>query len=374
MNSIYFFVFVLLGISVGQVIRPVYVAYDSNVDAQSIQVGMELFRYRIKFTTARLLDITNVTAVSEAVVDMHALYLCPGTTMFPVNGTIISLIEIFVQSGGILLFSPSEGDVRSQEVSIWLNDPVIQTTSKSTDFDVETYYYTHSKFRNLDYYFNFNGYNTQYRGKATNESLTTAFGRGSRNQGGLPWQWFSPDMYWISGYNRPMMLTPSNEEFCMFKREGPYGFYYSTLETCFLFSFPHGSGYVVEISTNFTNYVFDETFIETNIRIIETALQLNDYHPIKNQNVILSYYSAYNTEVFSNLAYDLSTGANVFVWRDTDDITEFNRLLSLTGANTLVLGETQLFRVSKKSSYYPYVKNRATYQQFIYNGGNIVRI
>ena len=323
---------------------------------------MEIFGSRIKFTAAKLLDITNITAVSEAMTDMHALYLCPGNTKFTVSGLIIFLIENFVQNRGILLYSSSEGDNRSQEVSIWLNDPIIQTTSISTNFTVNTYYTTNSKIRQ---YSNFGTYNEQYRGKATNESLTTAFGRGSRKQGGLPWQWFSPDMYWISGYNRAMILTPSNEEFCMFKREGPYGFYFSTLETCFLFSFPHGSGYVVELSTNFTNDVLNEVFIGTNIRIIETALQLNDYHPTKDLDVILSYYSLLD-EKFTNLAYDLSTGANVFVWRNFYDDSEFYRLLSLTGANTLFIGDARLYREEYT------LRNGDLYEQFVNNGGNIV--
>ena len=368
----------ILSLVYGQPFMHVFVAYDLNVNPSAIDAGMEIFRSQIKFTTATLLDITNDTAIAEAMINMQALYLCPGNTSFIIKPSGILSIQIFVQNGGILLFSSSEGDIRSQEVASWLSDPKIETVSISSNFTVDNYYAIKSQVRNFAYYLNFNY--GQYRGKPTNQSLYTSFSRGSIKHGGLPWQWFSPDMYWISGYNRAMILTPANEEFCMFKREGPYGFYASNLEACFLFTFPHGSGYVVEMSTNFTDSgIFSQEFITTNIRIIETALQLNDYHESKFQNVILSYHDSFvqifEPPSFSNVAYDLSTGANVFVWRNYNDIGELFRLLELTGANTLVVpnAQTGIINTKKNSYFYPEVLDFGlAYEFFVDNGGNIV--
>lgn len=355
---------------------PVYVAYDDNVNASAIDAGMALFRTKIKYTTATSLDISSEAAVSEAMIDMQALFLCSGNTPFVVTVPIVTMIQSFVQNGGILLYSSGEeGLERSFQVASWLGDPKIETTSTSSFYTVNYYYSQIERTRN--YWYNLNFGFQQYRGAATNQSLHTAFGRSSINQAGLPWQWFAPDMYWVDEYTKGMVLTPSNEEYCMFKREGDYGFF-SNSDTCYLFAFPHGSGYAVEISTTFTNEnIFDKDFITTNIRIIEAALRLNEYHPAKQFDVILSYYINYGgygeNDDFTNVAYDLATGANVFVWRNYRDLNELSTLLALTSGNTLFIRHAQTLEVSKKDYYGLILLNDYYYQQFVDNGGNLVR-
>ena len=340
----------------------VYIGYDINTFAGAVVSAQHLFNEEIYYTESEILDLSNVTQVTQAMQDMDVLFLTSGSQDFLTDMTTESLIESFVSSGGILIYSADSGNLRSDQVSIWLGDPTISVTAVQASETVNQYYADSFIYRNFDYgpY----GYD-QYLAAATNVTLGTSFAASGRFHTGYNFQSFAPNLYWINGYNRGMLVNAMNRNYCMFLREGYYGLGYHD-ESCFLFTFPHGSGYAVELSADFSSMgIFYSAFTNTTIRAIEGAIRLNRPMVTHPESVIISDYGN-NYNLFVNVIYDLAQDVNVYLWHSYN-VEELYDLIELTGANTIIVDR---FRMESYGP--PYFANGNAYYDFIINGGRMV--
>ena len=366
------FVFVLfVTFALSQPFVKVYIGCDANTLDGAVESAQHLFDEEIYFTKSYILDLSDTTQVILAMEDMDVLFLTSGTQEFLVDTTTESMIEIFVSSGGIIIYSADESNLISNQVADWLDDPKISVTAVQSYFTVNYYYYQNYMLDERDY--NNYSYYKQFRGVATNASLGTSFGRSGRFHSDYNFQSFAPDLYWINYYNRGMLVNEFNRNYCMFIREGEYGVG-NHADTCFLFSFPHNNGYVVELSADFSRMgIFGETFTNTTIRAIEGAIRLNKPVVSHTDSVIMSSYDLnYNYYYsFVNLVYDLSQKVNVYLWHNYD-IEELYNLLELTGANTIIVDEMKISPYPSKGIPIFYFTNGNLYYEFITNGGNMV--
>ena len=97
---------------------PVFVGYNSGVTEDARNTAMNLFNVKLLSTFARELDMDDENAIADAInlFDMEVLFLCEGTTSFPTSIAVSNLINTFVMNGGILLYTASSNDLRSNEV------------------------------------------------------------------------------------------------------------------------------------------------------------------------------------------------------------------------------------------------------------------
>jgi len=320
-------------------------------------------------------NISDEAAVLDVLsIGMQALVLCPGNTDFLVTPSIIDLISLFVGNGGLLIYSANEGDIRAQQVSSWFPSisSLLDVQSSKSPVDYNTLKY---------WYYPFYNYN-QYRAYATNESLTTSFGRisdGEYGFWGTPFHWFSHPLYWINNDTYHMRLTPQNEEYCMFKRIGNYSNSVD-VNACWIFNFPYQQGKIVELGfalthTNFTELDFLDYYEKKTFGALTAAFGqlLEDYlFETKYRNILVGKpnFSYPFGKAFNNVLYDLSLISNVYVVRDEYD---FAIMQQLTNADAYVVPYDINFEksVSKKfSSYYPIYDIR----DFVLDGGNVVCI
>ena len=340
----------------------VYIGYDANTFVGAVESAQHLFNVEIYYTESDILDLSNITQVTQAMQDMDVLFLTSGSQDFLTDIATEDLIEAFVFSGGILIYSADSGNLRSDQVSIWLDDPTISVTAVQSLVTVNQYYSYNSIVRNYGYLST--NSNLQYTAAATNATLGTSFARSGRYHTGYNFQSFAPNLYWINGYNRGMLVNAMNRDYCMFLREGYYGIG-SYDESCFLFTFPHGSGYAVELSADFSNIgIFNTAFTNTTIRVIEGAIRLNRPMVIHQDSVIISDY-VINNNSFVNVVYDLAQDVNVYLWHSYN-VAELYDLIELTGANTIIV---DLLR--RDMGTYA-TTNGYEYYNFIINGGRMV--
>ena len=350
----------------------VYIGYDSNTSEGAVEAARHLFDEEIYYTVSDVVDLSDFDNVTLAMLDMDVLFLTSGTQEFATNGNTEIAINSFVSSGGILIYSADSGDRRSAQVSAWLGDPYIFVTSVKSDKTVAEYYINGRSYEYINY---LNQYYYQYRAAATSASVRTSFGRSGRFHGDYNIHSFAPDLYWINGKNRGMLINVLNRNYCMFRRTGSYGDS-EYFETCFLFSFRHGNGYVVELSADFSSIdIFDAGFTNTTIRAIEGAIRLNKPFVPHEKSVILSayYYNDNNYNSFVNLAYDLSQKFNVYLWHSFD-LDELKDLIRLTNSDTIIVNQIKMDSNPFRGTGSPVFSNGDYYYEFILNGKNMVII
>ena len=354
----------------------VWIGWDENVTPFVVNQSLSLFQ-SIPFVNPTLFNVTDDVEVANALSNAEVVYLCPSflpITLSPINSVLFSG---FVSSGGIVIYPAGFNDTRSRDVAGWLQKPVLQVESIKFSANIDQIYsYPYRVRGSLG-----DPYANHYVALPTNQSLNTTFGRISpEHQFGLPFQWFSDNLYWVNDNIHHMILTPENREFCMFQRNGTYQYqsryilYGSLNEACWVFNFRHDFGYVVEISMSFetptaVNLPFTERFIGVVAAAVGQSKRAMEKFDPKPNNVLLKYKSQFvpvpvvlnpkiggsqsltgrgggsgpaslnEFGVFANVAYDLSLLNNVFVWRRTEQPRELERLLSLTGAKSFFLLE-----------------------------------
>ena len=367
MHVVTFVLLLFVTLASSQPYVKVYIGYDINTFTGAVESAQHLFDVEIYYTESDILDLSNVTQVTQAMQDMDVLFLTSGSQDFLTDITTESLIESFVSSGGILIYSADAGNLRSDQVSIWLGDPTISVTAVQSSQTVNQYYADNFHFRN--YFYGFNSY-YQYVAAATNATLGTSFAASGRLHTGYNFQSFAPNLYWINGYNKGMLVNAMNRNYCMFLREGYYGLGYYD-ESCFLFSFPHGSGYAVELSADFSDIgIFSAAFTNTTIRAIEGAIRLNRPMVTHPDSVIFANYGN-NYDLFVNVIYDLAQDVNVYIW-DSYDVDKLNELIEFSGANTIIVDRLRMAFLEKKGLPVSGFANGDTYYNFIMNGGKMV--
>ncbi len=352
----------------------VWIGYDENVLPVVLNNTVELFT-RVHFTQTTTFLVNNSTQVASALADAEVVYLCPSTDNMLLSPLSISLLDQYVQTGGVLLYPAGFNDTRSWQVSEWFQKPLLRVNSSMFSYDIEQMYRGAPRGPGqLDPYYN------PLVALPTNQSLFTAFGRISpEHQFGLPFQWFSDNLYWVKDNIHHMVITPQNRDFCMFHREGTYSYGYNTYlkkrdvtngqynEACWVFDFNHGMGHVVEISMAFeTPDALSLQFVERFVGVVSAAVGLSQRSQSKfipKPNDVLLQYRAeipyyggskrdlhegdstrtlpaptgYRNGQFGNVAYDLSLTNDVFVWRRTDRLQQLERLRALTGAPSFTL-------------------------------------
>ena len=367
--------FVTLTLVSSQPFVKVYIGYDDNTLAGAVESAQHLFDEEIYYTVSDTVDLSDPDDVTSAIEDMDVLFLTSGTQDFDTDSITEMAINSFISSGGILIYSADSGNLRSAQVSSWLEDTKLSVMSVKAAQTVYQYYQNYGS-RSYNYATkSSNQQYSQFRAAATMASVGTSFGSSGRFHSDYNIQSFAPDLYWINDKNRGMILDSTNREYCMFIRQGYYGglYYY---ETCFLFSFPHGNGYVVELSADFSNIdIFDVEFTNTTIRAIEGAIRLNKAFVPHEKSVILSTYYHNSNEYFSfvNLVYDLSQKFNVYLWHSFDRY-ELDDLLALTYADTIIVDQIKMSQPLTKGMPMSAFSNGMLYKEFIEDGGNMVII
>ena len=352
-----FFVFSLIFTVEGQ-ISNVYIGNHPNLSTDVFNTAFTLFDKKILFTEPFELDLMNITEIDNAIHGkMDILFLCEGDYGISINSEMSNLMNEFVSQGGIIMYTSSFTEARSTEVSIWLNNPVINVSSTETSQNINQFYYVIEAERE---YFQPDG---TFRAQATDESLNTSFARidfsgmytwlesggmyNVYNTWGLPFKRIPPDMYWIESYQRQMNITSENEQYCMFKRKAFSSGTIDIDEACWLFNFPHNSGYVIEIGTRFHNsLVFEQSFIDRTINSIGAAVGLhesqNTFEEHDTKIILLSpqdllavsEYQFYQN--FANILYDMSLYFDVYFASHFD---ELSRLLEITDAVSVVINK-----------------------------------
>ena len=384
-----------------------WVGRDANVLPQVLANAVELFSVRIPFAKATVFDVNDAVQTSTALLSAEVVYLCPSNISMALSSENIVLLQQFVFNGGILIYPAGFNDARSKDVSGWLNETILLVNSSKSAVDVDRLYYPYLPEDRGNF---LNRYLNPHVALATNQSLFTAFGRISpNNQFGLPFQWFSGDLYWVKDNIHHMILTAENRKYCMFQREGTYAFSSGGVsdtslfvlgdydEACWVNDFPLGRGHVVETSITFeTSSALDDPFAQPFIGAIAAAVGLvqrveENFLP-KANNVLLKYRAQYIPIVggmekrprdleafppiaaprngdFVNLAYDLSLTNTVFAWKRTDNLDELRRLRSLSGAESFVLSDLSSPLFGKGPIASPFL---GYYADMITKGDNLV--
>lgn len=340
---------------------PVFVGYNSGVTEDARNTAMNLFNVKLLSTFARELDMDDENAIADAInlFDMEVLFLCEGTTSFPTSVAVSNLINTFVMNGGILLYTASSNDLRSNEVSIWLNNPMFDVSSSATPYDISYYYFNTARY--------YGSYYANTRAQSTYDSLLSTFGRidyylssqgeyTSENTWGLPFRQLSPDMYWIEDNQRRMELTPENEEYCMFVNNPSVGG-----QNCWLFQFPHGVGYAIEFASQISSLnFFSLEFTDRLLAIIEAAVfskREQEMFPSKGESVVV-VPEEYGKILAHNIVYDLNLKFDVYL---ANRFELFPTFLSLSNSDTLAFTYVASDQLSDVFD-------------FAQNGGNVVCI
>ena len=346
-----------------------FVGIDSNQDFSFLTPLSNLLDKVPQAEEFNLVDISNVTDVSAALdFGMQVLFMIPGDVPFNTSPEIEGLLSNFVSNGGLLIYTASETNSRAQQVSTWFPafSELLNVNSTRSSFDYVT----------LNSMFGpFNPYFTEYFGTASNESLTTSFGRidSEFSMWGNSFHWFSDSLYWLPNTTYHMQLTPQNEEYCMFRRNG---YYYNAVDenACWLFNFPVGEGKIVEIAftlEDFTGIYYEERKLTGVIQAAFGQLLEEQMFDFKDRSIIVRY--AENESYFQKIAhrnvlYDLSLISNVYINRYPPD---FATIQYLTNADAYVItpwGASEYYNIKKRESGNFFYDLR----DFVLDGGNIV--
>jgi len=350
----------------GAPISNVYIGFNSGSSVMIREQFYGLFMERVDTALAHYLNMDDFTAVQQAMEDMDVLFLCPSDTDMNRSPAMRQLMDDFVSGGGVIIYSAFELDKRAEDVSIWLNDPKIMVQSVKTPKDIDEYYFPITgksvALKNL---------NNFYSAKPTNQSLTTTFARLHNDLWGTTYKTFVDPLYWLPSNTRQMILTPANEEFCMFKRNGELPGINDFGDTCWVFDFPHGQGHVVEIAADRSEDYWDFTGgADDFLGILRAAVALRletTLFPPKERNIVVKRTHGSR---WMNLLYDLATDSNVYVWGGDNAEYPFERFLDLTGANSLVVPQFLMYQLARKADYS--IRYSRQYEEFIRNGGNMV--
>ena len=329
-----------------------YMGVDDNVDPAVVSQLQGILRNIPQVEYIGTLSMGNFTDIQMALNSgMQALVLCPGDSPFLTSTQIETLISDFVTGGGLLMYTANSGDVRAQQVSTWFSDISGLLNIQSTKSPL-----------NINYLSEYNLYGfPAYVAYPTNESLTTSFGRiDSEYLWGNPFHWFPDPLYWIYNDTYHMQLTPQNEEYCMFRRNG---YYYNSVDenACWLFNFPYQQGKIVELGFSLTELNFSEYLsnipefrvygaISASIgQLIEELL-----FETKSRNIMVrreyNPFSSEYTNAFKNILYDLSLISNVYINRYPPD---FATIQYLTNADAYVItpwGASEYYNIKKRES------------------------
>ena len=343
----------------GQPLTSVYIGVDEASSSFSQANFLEILT-NISFVVPSILNMDNVTAVSEAMSIMDVLILCPGPV--PFTQPVGALVEQFVNDGGVLIYTSDVTGARANQVSQWFSAPEMDVTAISSVYTVDEYYsiFIEGSRGYFDYY-------NYYQGLPNSESLSSSFSRlsGISNKWGLPFKHFAPKMYYVDGSTYRMSQTSLNEPFCLFESG----------RNCWLFQFPRGAGFVIAIPFTFaTPDALSELFVQRAAGFVAAACAANleqEAFPLQNYPVLLQSYTYGD---WNNLVYDLSLISDLYVWHDPNALTIMEEVLNRSSA---VLRHFYYYEPIEYDGpiFYPLQTfNGANYRDFVSSGGNIAFI
>ena len=350
----------------------VFIGGNPTPSPDTLNASVELLQNRIPLAVVGgVINIYSFSEIENAINDgMQALLICSEDGSVSFDNNVADLIDSFVLNGGILIYSASDLDSRAEQASIWLSDPLLNVTSTKPDTSPDYLPF-------LSYVYGFN-YLAEYVSFLTKQAISSSFARIANppfNNWGSNYHWLTSVMYWVDNYTYQMELTELNEQYCMFKREMPYiGAVLD--EACWVFNFPHGDGYVVELAFSFSDPgFFNEDFSSRTISLVEAALGQyleEDLFETFDNSVILYYpspfYNYQPDDSFKNIGYDLSLVSNVYVF----GVLQYPYNILNVSATSIIFPPFEIPAVAKSVSKRMAEPVHTNIYDFVVNGGNFV--
>lgn len=336
--------FVFIFSCYSQPLQQLYLGFDGNSNTTAL-LNLENFLRFIPFINISQVEMTEIQLNNAINNGMDILYLMPGSVAFDNAAGVI--VNQFVSTGGVLLYTAGFSDTRAMQVAEWLGDAKMNVQTFPYGSGLNSYYNTPYRYQQYN-----SPFAPKYRGSATNQSLSTTFSRmlGNTNFWGAQAKSFANDLYYLGNTTYRMTMDEENQPFCLFATPYEYNIAssYSASNDCWVFSFPHVSGYAVALPFTFSDpdmYLYQD-FVRRALSVVAAASSLKVEPSLflpKPQNIVINSDKYQNNNNFENLVFDLALVSNVYLGNSLEQTSRLQNLTEPVAVVIIQADDSDLF-------------------------------